>query len=77
MKESDYIAATSVARVRIAMSVLRDVFPDGQDITKEELYQIRAAVAVWEMRLAKRLDPGTKETPHPWPIQWAAGEGKP
>jgi len=55
MREKDYIAATNLAKVRIAVDVLRDVIPDDGTIDSEALAVIVARLVRWRIALEKKV----------------------
>lgn len=55
MKESDYVKATNLAKLRIALGVLKDVLPEN-DREEEMRRQISESLFLWILKLEKKVD---------------------
>jgi len=55
MKEKDYIAATNLAKVRMATYVIAHIFVDGE-ITSRDKGAIEYILDKWTSRLEQRVD---------------------
>jgi hypothetical protein len=55
MKEKDYIAATNLTKVRIALRITRDILLDNKITTEDQLVIINI-LHKWEAVLVKRTD---------------------
>lgn len=71
MKESDYINATNLAKVRMAREIIRDVLPDGTHLTNEEQRFLMRATDAWQARLERAISPEIREdNKERWRIEW-------
>ena len=53
MTEDDYITLTNLAKVRIIVDIVRDLFPDGKIITASALDSMLPLLNRWEDELGR------------------------
>lgn len=71
MKESDYIAATNIAKVRAAKDIIASLRPDGKAISGPEISFIDRALDTWEARLEHQVSSEARqENKEPWRLEW-------